>query len=100
MMSSGDISQSIEYLVWIWKSALSNSGDLPYFFIPVLALGDPLDVAAVAGVHPDDIALVDKQRDLDGDTGFQLGRLVAAGNGISLESRGGIGYLKFDVSGI
>ena len=54
-------------------------------------LANALAVAAVAGVHTYDLALVDEQRHADLGTGLQSSRFEGVGSGVAFQTRLGIG---------
>src|SRR2546428_1728360 len=47
---------------------------------------DPLHVGARAGIDPDDVALVDKERHIQDQPGLHRGRLAAAGRRVAFEA--------------
>src|SRR6185436_14356988 len=55
-----------------------------------------LQVLGLAGIHADDLALLDERRDLDDGAGLERGGLVHVGDGRALERRLGLDHLELD----
>src|SRR2546428_1908109 len=60
---------------------------------------DPLQVGAGAGIDPDDVALVDKDRHIRDEPGLRRGRLAAAGRRVAFEAGRRLGDFQVDRGG-